>query len=74
MDQSVWHEGWAHARIAAPVALIVALACAALLDWFSRHQRDAIVEHMSHRVAEAIIGGAIEAFLVTLLVAGATHG
>ena len=73
MSESLSHEVWLHIRIATPVALIVALAFAALLDWLSRHQRDAVVEHMSHRVTEAIVGGAVEAFLVTLIVAGVSH-
>jgi hypothetical protein len=73
VNETIWREAWAHAGVAAPVALIVALAFAALLDWISRQQRDAVVEHMRHRVVEAIVGGAIEAFLVTLMLAGASH-
>ena len=57
-----------HALLASGVALFVGLACAALLDWASRHKKDATVHAIFHRCIESVIGGAIEGSVVTLLV------
>jgi uncharacterized membrane protein YdcZ (DUF606 family) len=56
--------------IAPFIALMVGLSLAALLDWLSRRQKNAIVEKIAERVFECLIGGVIEATIVGALVAG----
>jgi hypothetical protein len=70
MNGEVWQEAWRHAGVATPVALIVALACAALIGWASSINGDATIRDMRDRCMEAIVGGAVEALLVALIMTG----
>ncbi|HEX3535009.1 MAG TPA: hypothetical protein VHT23_12410 [Gemmatimonadaceae bacterium] len=67
MADAAWH-----AVAAGLVAPIIGIAFAALLDWLPhfRGQEYATVRHMSHRCIEGLLGGAIEGFAVTLIIAG----
>ena len=59
-----------HAVAAAVIAPLVSRALAALLDLATRRQGYAVISHMSHRCLEGVLGGAIEGFLVSLVVVG----
>jgi hypothetical protein len=65
-------EAITHAATAALIAPVVGLALAALIDWASRRRNDAVVSEMLHRCVEGVLGGAIEGFLVTLVIIAAT--
>jgi hypothetical protein len=67
------YEAIAHAATAALIAPIVGLALAALIDWLSHSQKHAVVSEMSHRCIEGVLGGAIEGFLVSLVIIAVSH-
>lgn len=59
-----------HALTAALLAPIIGIAFAAILDWLPSFPENATVRSMLHRCVEGFIGGAIEGFAVTLIIAG----
>jgi hypothetical protein len=60
-------EELSHAGLAALVAPFVGLAFAAILDWITTRKRDAVVHGMLHRCVEGVLGGAIEGYLVAMI-------
>jgi hypothetical protein len=70
MHESHLWEAAKHAFGAAMIAPIIGIALAAVLDWIPKFPKDATVHGMLHRVLEGVLGGALEGFIVTLVVAG----